>query len=154
MIISAAYTFFVALFFSISSCSKLGQVLIEMDSMIDSCKVVPLSSPLYTQFWINSANDMIIEYTYEIPKRKYVSDCYIETLWGKQMYLKAVSLDYHEKGSTALLKAPYGKELNYQFACSVLLESTVHEELVNPKMKQMVITKNDNGSFSCHTRNK
>jgi hypothetical protein len=153
MLTSKTHALLVAFLIGISGCSRLGHVEMEMNSMLDSCKVVPLSSSLYNEFKVNSSKDMILEYTYQIPKRKYVSNCYIDTLWGPGMYLQASALEHDQKVSTAFLKAPYEKELKYQFTCSALLESTVHEEVINPKKKQIVITKNDDGSFNCHTSN-
>lgn len=143
--------FLIAIFVFITGCSRLEHVKVEMASMVDSCEVVPFSSYLYDEFKINKNNNFIIEYTYQIPQRKYISNCYIDTLWGPKMYLEASTLEHHQIGSKAFIKAPDKKELNYKFTCSALLDLPFHEEVMDQKIRKIVITKNKEGLYSCQT---
>jgi hypothetical protein len=129
------------------------EVLAEMKTALDACKVVPKSSPMYAQFKVNTNSDTILEYSYHFPNKKYASNCYIEAFWLdlKDTYLEADYVD-GQKSYFAFLRAPDKPKLDYQFACYALLpESTAHSLVLGSK-KEMVITKNTDGSYDCHTK--
>lgn len=125
----------------------------EIKTAQDTCKVVSKSSPMYAQFKLNTDSDIILEYSYYLPNIKYASNCHIIAFWGdlKNTYLQADYVD-GQKNYYAFIKAPDKPKLHYQFACDAVLPESSAKSLVLGSKKEIVITKNRDGSYDCHTK--